>query len=186
MYKKNLFAVDMETILKKDHQNYTGQLSSLNPFIDKVGILRVGGRLRKSNLNETERNPIILPKKHPLSKIVLIWYHSEVAHCGRGITMNAVRSAGYWIVNLNSLTRSIIRSCFKCRYNRGKCSNQLMADLPADRTECVPPFTYVGVDMFGPFQVKERRSTIKKFIALFTCLNSRAVHLERSSHMGHR
>ena len=115
--------------------------------------------------------------------MIVIWYHSKVAHCVRGITMNAVRTAGYWIVNLNSLTRSIIRGCVKCRRNRGKCSTQLMADLPTERTEEVPPFTYVGVDMFGPFQVKERRSTLKKFVALFTCLNTRAVHLESSGHM---
>ncbi|XP_066920334.1 uncharacterized protein [Clytia hemisphaerica] len=115
--------------------------------------------------------------------MIVSWYHSKVAHCGRGITMNAVRTAGYWIVNLNSLTRSIIKDCVKCRRNRGKCSTQLMADLPTERTEEVPPFTYFGVEMFGPFQVKERRSTLKKFVALITCLNTRAVHLESSGHM---
>ena len=115
--------------------------------------------------------------------MIINWYHSKVAHCGRRISMNDVRTAGYLVVNLNSLTRPIIRSCVKCRFNRGKCSIQLMADLPKERTESVPPFSYVGVDIFGPFQVKERRSTLKKFVSLFTCLNTRAVHLESSSHM---
>ncbi|XP_066911588.1 uncharacterized protein [Clytia hemisphaerica] len=182
LIQQNSFHKDISSLTNKE-EKYTGQLSSLNPFVDDNGLLRVGGRLRKSNLNPECKNPIILPKKHALSRMIVSWYHSKVAHCGRGITMNAVRTAGYWIVNLNSLTRSIIKDCVKCRRNRGKCSTQLMADLPTERTEEVPPFTYVGVDMFGPFQVKERRSTLKKFVALFTCLNTRAVHLESSGHM---
>ncbi|UYV65695.1 hypothetical protein LAZ67_3005166, partial [Cordylochernes scorpioides] len=38
------------------------KLLSLNPFIDSSGILRVGGRLRKSNLQFNEKHPIILQK----------------------------------------------------------------------------------------------------------------------------
>ena len=33
-----------------------------------------------------------------------------------------------------------------------------MADLPTDRTIDEPPFTNCGVDMFGPFLIKERRN----------------------------
>ena len=39
------------------------QLSTLNPFMDKHGIIRVGGRLRRSGLCNECKHPIILPKK---------------------------------------------------------------------------------------------------------------------------
>ena len=58
---------------------------------------------------------------------------------------------------------------------RERFGQQIIADLPKDQ---VPPFTYCGVDLFGPFLVKERRSEIKRYGALFTCLASRAVHIE--------
>ena len=46
-----------------------------------------------------------------------------------------------------------------------------------------PPFTYCGVDMFGSFIIKERRSEIKRYEILFTCLNSREIHNEVANFM---
>ena len=38
---------------------------------------------------------------------------------------------------------------------RRKLGEEKMADLPNDRTLHGPPFTNCGIDMFGPFQIKE-------------------------------
>lgn len=54
-----------------------------------------------------------------------------------------------------------------------------MADLPEERV--MPdkaPFTDVGVDHFGLIEVKRGRSFLKRYGVLFTCLTSRAIHLE--------
>ena len=40
------------------------------------------------------------------------------------------------------------------------------------------PFTYCGVDLFGPFVTKEGRKELKRYVALFTCLSSRSIHTE--------
>lgn len=54
-----------------------------------------------------------------------------------------------------------------------------MADLPEERvTPDDPPFINVGVDFFGPFELKRGRVTIKRYGVIFTCLNIRAVYLE--------
>ena len=56
-----------------------------------------------------------------------------------------------------------------------------MADLPADRLEENPPFAYSAVDYFGPFFIKEGRRELKRYGVLFTCMSSRAVHLETAA-----
>ena len=66
-------------------------ISQLDPFRDNRGILRVGGRLRKSNLTEEENHPVILPKKCAVSNMIIQWSHHSVAHGPRGMTLNHLR-----------------------------------------------------------------------------------------------
>lgn len=58
-----------------------------------------------------------------------------------------------------------------------------MANLPHERLKACPPFTYVGLDVFGPWSVMTRRSRggraeSKRWAIMFSCLSSRAVHIE--------
>ena len=158
-------------------------LFKLNPIIDDKGILRVGGRLKKALLDERTKYPIILPRHHDVTNMVIRWCHNAVEHGGRGTTLNMVRNKGLWVVNANSVVRSIISKCVRCRQLRGKIGEQKMADLPTDRLEPAPPFTYCAVDMFGPFTIKEGRKELKRYGALFTCMASRAIHLESTNSM---
>lgn len=85
----------------------------------------------------------------------------------------------YWITNGNSVARRIISHCVTCKKNRSKPVEQKMADIPSERLVAdKPPFTNVGLDYFGPFEVKRGRSTVKRYGVIFTCMTSRAVHLE--------
>ena len=53
-----------------------------------------------------------------------------------------------------------------------------MADLPEERVEIQPPFYCSGMDVFGPYMVKQKRSEVKRYGLLITCLYSRAIHLK--------
>ena len=158
-------------------------LYRLDPYVDDAGLLRVGGRLRQTNLSSDEKHPLVLPKGHHVSKLILQHYHEEVHHQGRQITHGALRNAGYWLVGGHAAVSGLIRSCVTCKKLRGSLLDQKMADLPPDRAEVGPPFTNVGFDVFGPWSVQTRKTRggvadSKRWGLVFTCLTSRAIHIE--------
>ncbi|KAK3745439.1 hypothetical protein QZH41_005079 [Actinostola sp. cb2023] len=54
-----------------------------------------------------------------------------------------------------------------------------MGNLPKERlTPFEAPFTFTGIDFFGPFYVKRGRSNIKVYGCIFVCFNTRAIHIE--------
>ena len=120
---------------------------------------------------------MILPKKSFVVDLIVRNAHTKAAHAGRGITLSELRSQ-YWILNANSAVRHFITKCVVCRRLRGSTGKQKMADLPKERITPSPPFTYSGVDYFGPFHIKQGRKDLKRYGVLFTCLASRAVHIE--------
>lgn len=154
------------------------KLHQLNCFLDKDGLLRVGGRLCHSELSYEEKFPKVLPKQGHVTSLVISDCHAKVAHQGKGLTLNEVRSQGYWIINANSVVARFVLDCVVCRKNRGKVMEQKMSDLPEDRISSSQCFNYCACDYFGAFVVKQRRKEIKRYGALFVCMNSRAVHIE--------
>ena len=97
------------------------------------------------------------------------------------MTHNKLRQSGYRLISGSSGVSKFISSCVTCRRLRRPTEQQKMACLPEDRLEPAPPFSYCAVDYFGPFIVKERRSEVKRYGVLFTCMGSRSVHLETAN-----
>ncbi|XP_078494100.1 uncharacterized protein LOC113475732 [Ciona intestinalis] len=169
------------SIHKRVGVTLTSSLYRIDPFVDNDGVLRVGGRLRLSNLKDVEKHPAILPRKGHITELIIRTHHKDVNHMGRGITHDHIRQSGYWIIGGSSAVAYYISQCITCRRTRRPPETQRMADLPVDRTEESPPFTYSAVDFFGPFYIKERRSILKRYGVVFTCMASRAVHLESAN-----
>ena len=173
MIQQEFFSTELQQLTNKRNK-----LSNLNPFVDSDGILRVGGRLLKSQQDYNIKHPIILPNKSSTMKRLVAWHHKQVEHEGRTSTINELRENGYWIIGCNTLVRSLIHRCYDCRANRGKASEQRMADLPEDRTISDGPFLHNGLDMFGRYIIKDGRKELKRWGILFTCLSCRDIHLE--------
>ena len=94
------------------------------------------------------------------------------------MTMNQIWPSGFWVTRCNSLVRFIILKCVRCKQLRGKLQQQKMADLPKERMSEEPPFMHCGVDLYGSFLVKDGWKEVKRYGALYTCLSSRAIHIE--------
>ena len=70
---------------RKDRIKKTSSLYRLDPFLDQDGILRVGGRIKRSNVPLELKNPVILPRKGHVTEMIIRYYHNKVNHMGRGI-----------------------------------------------------------------------------------------------------
>jgi len=85
----------------------------------------------------------------------------------------------FWIVGARTAVRRYLNTCVACKRRQAHVGEQKMADLPLGRiTPDEPPFTYVGVDCFGPFLIRRGRTVVKRYGVLYTCLVVRAVHIE--------
>ena len=104
-----------------------------------------------------------------------------IGHVGKNFVITKIRER-FWIFGLKRLANRIVSKCVHCRKQFASIGEQKMSDLPHDRVN-VPEhaFANVGLDYFGPFEVKQGRSKVKRYGCIFTCLASRAVHLEVAS-----
>ena len=180
VYMKNELKLYQDTNHKKKTES--SNFSKLDPFVEDQ-LLKVGGRLKNSKFPDAITNPVIVPKCSKISTRIAEHFHREVKHGGRTSTLNEIRQNGFWLIGSNTIVRSVITHCVPCKATRGKLGQQKMGNLPPERFSTEGPFTYTGLDMFGPFYVKEGRKQIKRYVALFTCLSSRAIHLESTNNL---
>jgi hypothetical protein len=147
-------------------------------FTDEEGLLRVGGRLRNSELTSEAKHPLLLPKESDVSEMIARHFHVLAGHLGLETTRCLVQQE-FWILNATKTLKRLIKSCLKCQKYQAKVGEQYMSDLPSVRVQSErPPFFAVGIDYFGPFEIKRGRSVVKRWCCLFSCLKTRATHLE--------
>ena len=173
------FPEDREALLKNLPLPPRSKLLSLTPFVDKAGLLRVGGRLRKVPLPDETRHPVILDAKHDVSRLVILYYHLQSRRVGDVQVLNNLRQR-YWVLKGVRAVRKVSFSYRTCRRRRSQPRSPIMADLPTPRLGySLPLFTYTGVDYFAPIVVKCGRRTEKRYGVLFTCMDHpMAVHKE--------
>ena len=172
------FSDEITRISKQQPLTDKSRISALTPFLDDNGILRSKSRISRLPTTFAIRHPIILDGKHPLVKYYIQQLHNTLHHEGIEYIRSVVQQH-FWVLKLRSLLRTIKHNCTTCRKFAANCLQPQMADLPADRLASREfPFTFTGVDYFGPMYVTVRRSTQKRWCFLFTCMTTRAIHLE--------
>ncbi|XP_055527287.1 uncharacterized protein LOC129719897 [Wyeomyia smithii] len=151
---------------------------SLSPFLDEQEVLRMEGRTaRGSSLPFELRFPIILPKKHSVTDKLLEHYHQQLAHGNVETAVNELRQR-FYIPSMRTRMKQIGKACVWCKVKKCQPQNPRMAPLLKSRvTPNLPPFSHTGVDYCGPFTVTVGRRSEKRYICLFTCMSTRAVHL---------
>lgn len=171
------FAKEIKELSQGKSLHVGSSVRNLSPFLDQDGLLKVGGRLNRAK-DALCKQPILIPHSHPVSRRIALYYHNK-AHLGTEWVLSDLRSK-FWITKGRVVVKGVSKDCVMCRKLFAPVSEQKMADLPFERLEAFKsPFSYVGIDCFGPFFVRQGRSEVKRYGCVFSCLSVRAIHLEK-------
>ncbi|XP_065083397.1 uncharacterized protein LOC135705551 [Ochlerotatus camptorhynchus] len=157
----------------------TSPLYKLSPVIDEHGVLRMRGRIDACEyVDESTKNPILLPRRNYVFDLVLGDYHARYRHQNHHTALNQIRLK-YNIPRLRTEFERVRRNCQRCKIRQASPRPPAMGNLPAARLAPFQrPFSYTGVDYFGPMPVIVGRRTEKRWGVLLTCMTSRGVHIE--------
>ncbi|XP_071056032.1 uncharacterized protein [Onthophagus taurus] len=163
------------------NQLVTKPFRKLTPFIDRDGLLRVGGRLRHSDIPYEHKHPLLLPCDSRLSELIIETIHREYLHPGQR-TLHGLLAQRYWILSPRRAIHRVLFKCIRCFRMNPRPQVPLMADLPKYRISEVKAFSAAGVDFAGPIRTTMNRSrgsrSVKSYLCIFLCMSTKAVHLE--------
>ena len=177
---KNRWAIEAQRSFEND-QSFKETKKNLQVFLDSPGVLGVGGRIDNAPLSYETKYPVLLPRGHHLSRLIVTKSHETVKHNGIRETLTEQRSE-YWISKGRQLVKSILTKCVTCKELIGKPYDTPCASpLPPYRVSEDAAFSQIGIDFAGPLFVcdiyNNDNQSSKCYIALFSCASTRAIHL---------
>ncbi|XP_058840343.1 uncharacterized protein LOC131695821 [Topomyia yanbarensis] len=178
--QQEAFAPEIRELEKGNSVPKRSHVRQMSPFLDQEKVLRVGGRLKLSQLPYQSKHPALLPSFHPLSCLLMEYYHRRMLHAGGRLLLSTVREE-FWPLHGRRLAHSTVRNCFRCTRLNPVPAQQQIGQLPVHRIIPSRPFSITGVDYAGPLYLKpihKRASPTKAYISVFVCFATKAVHLE--------
>ncbi len=153
--------------------------SNLDLRLTNQGLIRCEGRLQNASLPWDTIHPILLPRNSPVVRAYVRQIHLRNHHIGVSHTMVKIRER-FWLIKMRATVKSVLSHCVTCKWwYGGSFKLPPMPPLPLIRTAEVSPFLHVGTDLMGPVRIHgSGDEPLKVWIVLFTCLVTRAVHLE--------
>ncbi|XP_040173686.1 uncharacterized protein LOC120906238 [Anopheles arabiensis] len=169
--QQDAFSAELGQLKKGNEVMRQSPLRALSPFFDEQGIIRVGGRLRLSQLPYQAKHPVLLPKKHPFAQLIAKYQHEELRHGGGRLLLSRIREE-FWPLDGRHLVKHIVQNCFRCIRQRPTLEQQQLGQLPAQRITPRRPFSVTGVDYAGPLYLKpahKRAAPGKCYLCVFVC-----------------
>ena len=126
------FNSEIKSIESRGFVPRNSKILPLSPFLDSDKILRVGGRLKNSNLPFPTKHPILLPKSHHLVMLIIEFYYKLSLHSGTSLILSLIYQK-FWIFAGKNTVRNVLKHCITCLKVNAISSSQLMANLPRKR-----------------------------------------------------
>ena len=156
--------------------------TSLSPFWWH-GKVCTRGRLGKSGMMMKlgHAQLILLSPQSRFAKLLMYSAHSEDHRQSPGDILWRTRRRGFWIIRGRNLAKTVASKCLVCKIRNQQPVTQIMGDLPDNILETEnSPWKHIALDYLGPVNVRDvrnKRLTVKVYPILYTCLQTRALHV---------
>jgi hypothetical protein len=155
-------------------------VQQLNLFLDTSNIIRSRSRAEKSLLlTHDQKYPVLIAPESELSKLLILHSHNQCYHLGTDSVVNNLRNSGFWIPRVRAVAQKLIKQCVICQRYRPQFKSPTTCGLPVDRVNLIVPFAKTGIDYTGHYMIDDgKEEPSKYYLLIFTCLVTRAIHLE--------
>lgn len=135
-------------------------VTNLTPRIEN-GLLQAGGCIGRAPLPYALKLPVTLPYKHDVTDLIIRDHHQRMRHPGHVSVLSSMRKK-YWILKGRSAVHHVLNKCSDCQSTEGNPA--FMAELPKEHVSPSDlPFMYIGIDCFGPLEVKQGQSHVERY-----------------------
>ncbi|XP_075248451.1 uncharacterized protein LOC142341408 [Convolutriloba macropyga] len=119
-------------VIEGSNREKGDNLMPFTPFLDDIGLLRVGGRLNKAHLTYSAKHPLVLHIRSRISRLLIEKAHHDCGH--QGVEhVKAHLQQTFLMIGLRKALRCLGKYCFICRRWRADNVRPKMADLPEFR-----------------------------------------------------
>ncbi|CAB4045881.1 Transposon Tf2-6 poly, partial, partial [Paramuricea clavata] len=155
----------------------------LTPRFDRNGVIRMFGRLESTPFLSPEiRVPVILGKKSRVARGLIYDFHMENNHFGSYQALWNLVKQKYCVIQGLSMCKKLIKECNYCKKKFAATTARKMGPLPfsriPDSRRRLTPFAHVGIDNMGPLNVKNGDNMATRYLLVFVCMITRAIHIE--------
>ena len=179
--EQEVYLHDLKTDLRK-HKEIHRRFAGWRPYLDEQNIIHITGRTGlRNDPNVPNQPPMMLTKDMPLATELMKLHHEHYLQHVGGVRylLNHVRK-WYWIEAGLTVAKRVIRNCSHCQRTKMHELPYQIAPMHDSKWKAVRPFSHLGVDMFGPIEVKMGRgkTRAKRYGIIFTCQFTRAINVE--------
>ncbi|CAL9702153.1 unnamed protein product [Knipowitschia caucasica] len=127
-----VYAEEIRLLKKGKSLSHKSKLYKIDAFLNSDGLLKVGGRMKHAAFSSSLKHPVIVPKNHHITQLLIGHFHNKVQHQGKGRTINEIRLNRFWIPYINKTVASVLHHCVKGRNQERNTEEQRMADHQSD------------------------------------------------------
>ena len=130
MVQQIIFSKELRNLIENQEFAARSSLKKLHTFIDKDGLLKVGGRLQQSTLPYQYMHQMILTANHHFTNLVVSAKHIRLKHAGPQLLIASLLE-GCWFRRIRNFVKTVILQCLTCYKFKAQSTQQLMFELPS-------------------------------------------------------